>query len=140
MEAMRKAWTDERLDDLSRNMERGFDRCERATHAARVELKSDLHDAREELKAEIASVVAGIGGQRTETCSIRDELKAEIGGLRGEMHSIRDELKAESRGLRGEIRGVREQIDSLRRTMIQVAAAGLATIAAGFIGLIATQL
>jgi hypothetical protein len=26
MEAMRKAWTDERLDDLSQRMDRGFDR------------------------------------------------------------------------------------------------------------------
>jgi hypothetical protein len=28
MEAMRKAWTDERLDDLSRRMDRGFDRVD----------------------------------------------------------------------------------------------------------------
>jgi hypothetical protein len=28
METMRKAWTDERLDDLSRRMDRGFDRVD----------------------------------------------------------------------------------------------------------------
>ncbi|HYJ20846.1 MAG TPA: hypothetical protein VEW07_02340 [Solirubrobacterales bacterium] len=28
MEAMREAWTDERLDDLSRRMDRGFDRVD----------------------------------------------------------------------------------------------------------------
>lgn len=29
MEAMRKAWTDERLDDLTVRMDRGFDRADR---------------------------------------------------------------------------------------------------------------
>jgi hypothetical protein len=39
-----------------------------------------------------------------------------------------------------ELRAVNARIDALQRTMIQVAAAMMATFLAGFLGLIATQL
>lgn len=38
MEAMREAWTDERLDDLSHRVDRGFDRVDR-----------DIRDLRDEM-------------------------------------------------------------------------------------------
>lgn len=53
----RMAWTDERLDDLSRGMDAGFTR-----------LDADIR----ELRAEIGSV--------------RVELRTEVGSLRSEMH------------------------------------------------------
>lgn len=40
MEAMREAWTDERLDDLNRRMDRGFDRVDRDIRDLRVEMDS----------------------------------------------------------------------------------------------------
>ena len=42
--------------------------------------------------------------------------------------------------LDAELRAVNVRIDSLQRTMIQVAGAMMATFVAGFLGLIATQL
>jgi hypothetical protein len=44
------------------------------------------------------------------------------------------------RSLRAEISGINGRMDSLQRTMIQVAAGMMATFLAGFLGLIATQL
>ncbi len=40
MEAMREAWTDERLDDLTVRMDRGFDRVDK-----------DIRDLRGEMRA-----------------------------------------------------------------------------------------
>jgi hypothetical protein len=42
MEAMRKAWTDERLDDLTRRMDRGFDRVDRDIRDLRTELRTEM--------------------------------------------------------------------------------------------------
>jgi hypothetical protein len=42
MEAMREAWTDERLDDLTRRMDRGFDRVDRDIRELRTELKTEM--------------------------------------------------------------------------------------------------
>lgn len=63
MPSVREAWTDERLDDLSDRMDRGFDRVDRDLREIRVE----------------------IGGQGL-------ELRAEIGGLRAEMNSRFDAM------------------------------------------------
>jgi hypothetical protein len=38
MEAMREAWTDERLDDLSRRMDRGFERVDRDLRDLRADM------------------------------------------------------------------------------------------------------
>ncbi len=56
----RVAWTDERLDDLSRSMDKGFERVDR-----------DIRDLRTEMNL-------GFAGLRT-------ELKQEVGELRGLM-------------------------------------------------------
>jgi hypothetical protein len=42
METMRKAWTDERLDDLTRRMDRGFDRVDKDIRELRAELKAEM--------------------------------------------------------------------------------------------------
>jgi hypothetical protein len=47
--AMREAWTDERLDDLARRMDRGFDRVD----ADMRELRSEIGAVRTDLKAEM---------------------------------------------------------------------------------------
>jgi hypothetical protein len=49
MEAMREAWTDERLDDLTRRMDQGFDRVDRDLR----ELRTDVVAVRNELKTEM---------------------------------------------------------------------------------------
>jgi hypothetical protein len=83
VERARGTWTDERLDDLARRMDDGFNRVDAELRALRAE--------------------------------VRAEMRAEIGG-------------------------VNARLDALQRTMIQVAAAIMATFVAGFLGLIATQL
>ncbi len=40
MEAMREAWTDERLDDLSKRVDQGFDRVDRDIRDLRAETSS----------------------------------------------------------------------------------------------------
>jgi len=42
MEAMREAWTDERLDDLTVRMDRGFDRVDRDLRELRVEMDAQF--------------------------------------------------------------------------------------------------
>jgi hypothetical protein len=42
MEAVRDAWTDERLDDLANRVDRGFDRVDRDLRELRAELRSEM--------------------------------------------------------------------------------------------------
>jgi len=42
MEAMREAWTDDRLDDLANRMDRGFDRVDADIRELRTETKSEF--------------------------------------------------------------------------------------------------
>jgi hypothetical protein len=56
----RTAWTDERLDDLARRMEAGFER-----------LDSDIREL------------------RTEVRQLGSELRGEMGGVRGEIDALR---------------------------------------------------
>jgi uncharacterized protein involved in exopolysaccharide biosynthesis len=50
----RVAWTDERLDDMSRRMEAGFERLDREIRELRRELRSEIGTLRAELQGEIA--------------------------------------------------------------------------------------
>jgi hypothetical protein len=42
----RVAWTDERLDDMSRRMDAGFDRLDRDFRELRIELKEEIKELR----------------------------------------------------------------------------------------------
>jgi hypothetical protein len=56
MEAMREAWTDERLDDLTRGVDRGFDRVDARfdrVDARFDRVERDVREFRHELKAEM---------------------------------------------------------------------------------------
>lgn len=63
MERARATWTDERLDDLSRRMEAGFDR-----------LDEDLRQLRTEMTTEMT-------GLRGETTSVRSEMTTRFDAL-----------------------------------------------------------
>jgi hypothetical protein len=56
MEAVREAWTDERLDDLARRMDRGFDRVDRDIRDLRAELKTDMDSRFGRLEARFDSM------------------------------------------------------------------------------------
>ena len=51
MEAVRDAWTDERLDDLNLRVEKGFERVDRELLALRVEMRTEFTALRSEIAA-----------------------------------------------------------------------------------------
>lgn len=64
METIRESWTDERMDDLSRHVDKGFERCDAAIERCEASIR--------ELRAEMHR-----GFERSDA-AVRD--------LRGEMH------------------------------------------------------
>jgi HPt (histidine-containing phosphotransfer) domain-containing protein len=52
----RVAWTDERLDDLARRVDAGFERIDREIRELRSELRSEMAAMRAELRGEIAAL------------------------------------------------------------------------------------
>ena len=66
MEAMREAWSDDRLDDLNRSVEEGFKRTSADIRALRGEMN-------------------GLRGEM-------NGLRGEVNGLRGEMNGLRGEM------------------------------------------------
>jgi F0F1-type ATP synthase membrane subunit b/b' len=70
----REKWTDERLDDLNKKVDKGFEE----TKGAITETKAEIKDLRQETKAEFAETKAEIK-------DLRQETKAEFAALRQEM-------------------------------------------------------
>jgi hypothetical protein len=56
----RETWTDERLDDLSRRMDRGFDRVDRDIRELRAEVGGEFNSMRSEI-AELRSLIHRFG-------------------------------------------------------------------------------
>jgi hypothetical protein len=74
MEAMREAWTDERLDDLTHRVDLGFSHCEREFQAIRQEMRAEFSTLRSELQAEFST--------------LRSELQTEFGAVRSETNAM----------------------------------------------------
>ena len=66
MEAMRDAWTDQRLDDLNHRVDNGFNETNREFQAQRLELRTEFAAVRSETTTEFAAVRSEIGGLRSE--------------------------------------------------------------------------
>jgi hypothetical protein len=116
MEAVRESWTDERMNDLNHRVDDGFRQVDRRFD--RVE--TDLRAPRTET--------------RTKFASLRGEMKKEFAEMRTE---LRNEMNSSHRALRGEMT---ERFDQTQYLMVRVGGAMIATLAAAFFGLIATQL
>jgi hypothetical protein len=56
----RVAWTDERLDDMSRRMDAGFERMERDIRELRAEFKTELSEMRTAMNRVGGSIVVGL--------------------------------------------------------------------------------
>jgi type I site-specific restriction endonuclease len=82
MEAVREAWTDERLDDLANRMDRGFDRMDADIRELRTDTKSEFGKARTDTKSEFGKVRAET---KSEFGKVRAETKSEFAALREEM-------------------------------------------------------
>jgi ribosomal protein L29 len=141
MEAMREAWTDDRLDDLNHKVGEGFARVDAGLRTQGTETKSEFDSLRTETKSEFDSLRSET---KSEFASLRKETKSEFASIRretkSEFASLRGETKSEFASLRGELnerfKGLDDRFDSLQRTLILAQA----TIVAALIGLLATQL
>jgi hypothetical protein len=60
MDAVRKAWTDERLDDLNRGMHREFDQVHTEIRVVRTDLGGEIQAVRSDLGYEIRSLRTAI--------------------------------------------------------------------------------
>jgi hypothetical protein len=141
MEAMRQSWTDDRLDDLNGKVD-----------ALRLEMRAEFRAIRGEAKSEFGGMKEEFGairgGMKEEFAAVRGEMKGEFGAVRGEMKeefaAIRGEMKAEFRAVRGEMKAgfdkIDERFDALQRTLLQISGGVIATLIAGFAGVVATQL
>jgi SMC interacting uncharacterized protein involved in chromosome segregation len=81
----RKAWTDERLDDLNKKVDDGFREMREEFRALRGEMKGEFQAVRGEMKGEFQAV--------------RGEMKGEFQTVRGEIQGVRDEISALSRNI-----------------------------------------
>ncbi len=111
-ERARATWTDERLDDLSRRMDAGFDRVD-----------ADLRSLRTELGARIETQGA--------------ELSARIDGLGQRIDGVGDGLGHRIDGLEERFDA---RMDALQHTLLQVGGGMIAAFLVAAAGLIATQL
>jgi hypothetical protein len=99
----RTEWTDARVNDLVKRLDRTMERQNEALRDLRAEMRA--------LRGEMRSEIGGL----------RREMRGEVGGLRGEMGGLGSELRTEIGGLRTEIR-------ELRRDGVLATAALLAAI------------
>jgi len=134
--ATMERWSDARLDDLNervtdmgRRMDAGFEQVAIELRGLRAEMKSELGGLRKELCGQISGLRGEFSGLR--------------GGVRGEIGGLRDEVRGEISGLRSEISGLRDdvwrEIGALQRLVLQVSVGMFATLTIGFIGLIVAQ-
>ncbi len=73
MEAMREAWTDERLDDLNHRVDSGFKEVSREFQALRLEMRTEFAAVRSEMATEFAAVRSEMG---IEFAAVRAEMSA----------------------------------------------------------------
>ena len=73
MEAMREAWTDERLDDLTHRVDVGFSETSQEFQALRQEMRSEFQAIRAEMQSEFAFVRSET---RSEFQAVRSEAAA----------------------------------------------------------------
>jgi len=124
----RAAWTDERLDDLSRRTETGFDH-----------VSADIRGLRQEITGLRTEV-------HSEMSSLRDEMKGDFGTFRtassGDFGAFRTEMKGDFAAFRSEMNGefaafrteVGEEIRELRSMVVRVGGGMIV----GFAGVIAS--
>jgi phage host-nuclease inhibitor protein Gam len=89
MEQMREAWTDERLDDLARRMDRGFDRVDADIRELRGEMREEFTALRGEMTDGFASVRGElnqqVGSQREESVALWGEVNTRLDGIQQTM-------------------------------------------------------
>jgi hypothetical protein len=122
----REQWTDERLDDLTKRVDRGFDESKVEIR----DLRSDMNKGFERVDKDFERVDADIR-----------EVRAEIGGVRSDMKTGFDEVNARFDGLNARFDAMQRNFDSMQRVVLIGFVTLFASIAASVIGgILATQL
>jgi chromosome segregation ATPase len=119
MEAMREAWTDDRMDDLVKHLDEGFAQGRddiRELRQQGMEFRRELKEQGEEL---------------------RHELKEQGQEFRRELSEQGQELRGETKALRVEMN---QQFVALNRRFDTLQATLLAAILAGLIGLVVSNI
>ncbi len=128
MELMTESWTDRRLDEFRSDVDHRFELVDQRFDA--VDQRFDAVDQRfDAVDRKFEEVDRRFGRVEVQIQDLRSETRTEFIALRGEM---REGFEA-----------VAESFNQTHRLMVQSAigiAAGFATIIAGLLGLIATQL
>jgi ribosome recycling factor len=81
MEAMRKAWTDERLDDLTKRVDEGFCESREDLRSFRIEVKTDFASLRGEMDTRFDKVDTGFDKANTEIDTRFDKVDARFDTL-----------------------------------------------------------
>lgn len=119
----REDWTDERLDDLAKRMDRGFD-----------ESKVEIRNLRSDMNKGFDHVDADIREIRTEIGALRSDMKTEVSTLRSDTKKGFDEVNVR-------FDAMQRNFDSMQRAMLIGFVTLFASIAATVIGgIFATQL
>jgi hypothetical protein len=74
MEAMAQEWTDGRLDDLSKKVDRGFEQVDNEVHALRVEMRTEFSAVRAEMNGMRAEMHQDMSGMRAEMGAIHERI------------------------------------------------------------------
>jgi uncharacterized protein YPO0396 len=122
----RETWTDERLGDLDKKIDQGFERVA----ADGREVKAEVRNLRSEMNGRFERVDDEFKGLRTEMSGHFERVDGDIRELRAETSRAFERVDDEFRELRTEMNG---RFDAMQRTMIL----GFASIVAS---VIATQL
>jgi len=115
MEAMREAWTDDRLDDLASRMDQGFDRVD-----------GDVREPRAEMKA-------GFERVDREIADVRSELKASFDRVEARSEARFDAVQARFDAMQG-------TLSALQRTMLQIGGGLIGTLLVVTAGVLASHL
>jgi AcrR family transcriptional regulator len=126
MEAMREAWTDDRLDDLANRMDHGFDRVDRDVRELRAEMKAGF----ERVDREIADV-------RTEMQAGFDRVDDEIREVRTEMKAGFDRVETR---FEARFDAMHHALHGLQRTMLQIGGGLIGTLLVVTAGVLASHL
>ncbi len=119
----REKWTDERLDDLTQRVDRGFEESKVEIR----DLRSDMNKGFDRVDKGFGRVDADIRDLRGEIGALRSDTNTEIGTLRSGMKKGFDDMNA--------------RFDAMQRTMILGFVTLFASIVASVIaGILATQI
>jgi chromosome segregation ATPase len=129
MEAMREAWTDDRLDDLANRMDRGFDRVDADIRELRTETKSEFALLRGEI-CERFDKIEGQFGSRF------DQLKAETDGRFDKVDERFDKVDKRFDKVDEKFERIDLRLDSIQRTIAMGAIAMSGAFIAGFAALV----